>query len=480
VGVYKSTDGGDSWAPVNAGIETSQVVALAVHPALSDIVYAATDEGLMKTVDGGTTWTRLLWSGDALNEIFPASVAIDAADPNTLYVAGGLFSAEVARSADGGATWTHLTSLADPVPWMPTSVAIDPARPDTVRIGTASAGVQQMNLQPDLAIDADPLAVDLPLGVPVPYSIEVRNLGHLRATGVTLSIQLPAGSADVVATPSTGTCSVVASGITCLVPQLIADTLTVTGSITPSTVGAFKITSSVSSDQVDVDSTDNMGAQSSSVSAHADLAVSLTGPAVGVAGASLQFGLTISNSGPSPASGVHATYTVPVGMTIDSFSSPTSGCSKTSTDTIACDITSLNSGSSAALTVTGTAATAGTYVLTSAVSGQVTDNVSANNTASLSATISASAGSGGGGGGGGSGGGASGGGGGGGGGGGNLSPLFLLGLLLPGIARARKTRYISASLPHRAVRTGVRHAEEWFASDHRRSAPVPRAERLAR
>jgi hypothetical protein len=46
----------------NAGLQGSTVLALAVHPTQPDIVYAGTNTGLMKTLDGGMTWTALPWS----------------------------------------------------------------------------------------------------------------------------------------------------------------------------------------------------------------------------------------------------------------------------------------------------------------------------------------------------------------------------------------------------------------------------------
>src|SRR6266513_1294868 len=67
-GVYKSTDGGETWTHV--GLDKSERVAkIAVSPKNSDTVYAAvqgplwsdsTDRGLYKTSDGGKTWTQVL------------------------------------------------------------------------------------------------------------------------------------------------------------------------------------------------------------------------------------------------------------------------------------------------------------------------------------------------------------------------------------------------------------------------------------
>src|SRR6266513_4420358 len=67
-GIYKSTDGGESWNHV--GLEKSERVArIAVTPGKSDTIFAAvpgalwsdsSDRGLYKTSDGGKTWKQVL------------------------------------------------------------------------------------------------------------------------------------------------------------------------------------------------------------------------------------------------------------------------------------------------------------------------------------------------------------------------------------------------------------------------------------
>src|SRR5262249_10904214 len=62
-GVYKSTNGGGTWAPSNAGLGAPWVLSLAVTPAVPSTIYAgaiaetASNSGLFKSTDGGATWT---------------------------------------------------------------------------------------------------------------------------------------------------------------------------------------------------------------------------------------------------------------------------------------------------------------------------------------------------------------------------------------------------------------------------------------
>jgi photosystem II stability/assembly factor-like uncharacterized protein len=124
-GVYKSTDGGKSWA--NIGLKDSrQIGAIIVDPHNPDIVLVAAighafgpnaERGVFRTTDGGKSWARVLHRDDQTGAI---DVTFDPTDPKTVYAAlwqvrrqpwnfssggpgSGLF-----RSSDGGVTWAEL------------------------------------------------------------------------------------------------------------------------------------------------------------------------------------------------------------------------------------------------------------------------------------------------------------------------------------------------------------------------------------
>ena len=62
VGVLKSTDGGTTWTEMNAGLTGLDVHGLAVDPTKAGKVHAAVrdkGEGVYRTADGGTKWTRV-------------------------------------------------------------------------------------------------------------------------------------------------------------------------------------------------------------------------------------------------------------------------------------------------------------------------------------------------------------------------------------------------------------------------------------
>jgi hypothetical protein len=126
-GVYKSTDGGETWT--NMGLEESRHIGrIVMHPENPDIVYVAAmghlwganpERGLYKSTDGGQTWDRILFVDPQTGAV---DVAMDPSDPDILYAAmyqrqrrpwgfhGGGPGSGLYKSTDAGATWTKLTN----------------------------------------------------------------------------------------------------------------------------------------------------------------------------------------------------------------------------------------------------------------------------------------------------------------------------------------------------------------------------------
>lgn len=108
-GVYKSTDGGDTWAPINRGMIDYRITAIAVDPTNPQTIYAGSDAGeLFKSVDAGQTWDDLTAqlplrqeSHSSIEEIY-----LDPAKPGTLYLLCD--RAGILVSSDGGQKWSAL------------------------------------------------------------------------------------------------------------------------------------------------------------------------------------------------------------------------------------------------------------------------------------------------------------------------------------------------------------------------------------
>jgi photosystem II stability/assembly factor-like uncharacterized protein len=124
-GIYKSEDGGKSWK--NMGLKSSEHIGrIAIDPTNPDIVYVAAygplwtsggERGIYKTTDGGNTWKQVLKVSDytGCNEVI-----VDPRYPNIVYAAahqrqrkvftyiGGGPESALYRSTDSGASWNKI------------------------------------------------------------------------------------------------------------------------------------------------------------------------------------------------------------------------------------------------------------------------------------------------------------------------------------------------------------------------------------
>ena len=150
-GVYKSSDGGETWRHVGLR-ETQAIARIRIHPVNPDIVYVAAlghpygdneERGVFRSRDGGATWERVLHVSPRAGA---ADLIIDRTNPDVLYASiwqvyrrawqmwGGGPDSGLYRSEDGGDTWSELTEN----PGMPEGpigkigVTVSPANPDRV------------------------------------------------------------------------------------------------------------------------------------------------------------------------------------------------------------------------------------------------------------------------------------------------------------------------------------------------------------
>ena len=101
-GVMKSTDGGATFNTTGLNWNTTQsrqVFRVAVNPSNSAMIYAAADNGLYMSKDGGTNWTT------AISD-YIVDIKFDPANPAIAYASGTTFY----YSTDSGKTWTNNAS----------------------------------------------------------------------------------------------------------------------------------------------------------------------------------------------------------------------------------------------------------------------------------------------------------------------------------------------------------------------------------
>lgn len=126
-GIYKSTDGGNSWNYL--GLSAQSIISkIAVDPTNPQVIYAASmgvphtqgpNRGLYKTTDGGQTWEQILSLG---NDAGIIDLIMDPSNPQTLYASGwnrirnnqqtiGFGNAsKIFKTTDGGQNWTVLSN----------------------------------------------------------------------------------------------------------------------------------------------------------------------------------------------------------------------------------------------------------------------------------------------------------------------------------------------------------------------------------
>ncbi len=148
-GIWRSTDAGVTWQHV--GLTDQRIISrIVVNPVNTQEIYAATmglpfernvDRGLYKSIDGGLSWSKILFIGDDAGII---DLVMDPVNPQILYAAGwnrirnnqeSLISGPAARiykTTDGGQTWNILAGGLPQTDMSRIGIAISETSPSTL------------------------------------------------------------------------------------------------------------------------------------------------------------------------------------------------------------------------------------------------------------------------------------------------------------------------------------------------------------
>ncbi|HET7275416.1 MAG TPA: hypothetical protein VFI91_09660 [Longimicrobiaceae bacterium] len=163
-GLYKTTDGGETWELVKFISDRAGFIDIAMHPNNPDVLFAASWErirgpwffksggpgsGLWKSTDGGESWMEVEGGGFPETNKGRIGLAISESNPNVIYAlteaeegdTEGMTDEEAAqsgqkgtglyRSDDGGETWTWMNGE-DTRPFYYSQVRVDPSDPNYV------------------------------------------------------------------------------------------------------------------------------------------------------------------------------------------------------------------------------------------------------------------------------------------------------------------------------------------------------------
>ncbi|MBN8667031.1 MAG: hypothetical protein J0M30_05955 [Chitinophagales bacterium] len=148
-GLYKSTDGGDNWKKIGLD-STEHIAGIAIDPVNSNTIYVAAPgplwsdskhRGLYKSTDGGNTWNLVLYINEKTG---CADIEIDPTQPETIYASTWEFRRKpyafnsggngsgIFKSTDGGKTWKELSKGLPVKPFGRTALALAASAPQNL------------------------------------------------------------------------------------------------------------------------------------------------------------------------------------------------------------------------------------------------------------------------------------------------------------------------------------------------------------
>jgi uncharacterized repeat protein (TIGR01451 family) len=259
-------------------------------------------------------------------------------------------------------------------------------------------GVALLAAAPGVALGAADLSVSgtaspepVPAGQELTYTITVHNAGPDPATAATLEFELGQGLSPVSASATGGGTCTAAPIVKCDLGTITSGqandvTATIVASVGPQAPSALNSAATVySPDDTNPDPANDYSEVLTHVTPVADLALTMTAvPDPVVAGDLLTYSIVVENRGPSTATGVRVTDTLPAGV---DFVAASSACSE-ATGTVTCDVGTVTGGTSSTLDITVRPLSPGSITNDVTVASPVEDPNPGDNTVSVGATVS--------------------------------------------------------------------------------------------
>ncbi len=276
------------------------------------------------------------------------------------------------------------------------AATVSASTPDSVPGNNTSSTTADVTPSVDLALSKSQASPNPAVpGQPATWTLVATNNGSSTATGVTLTDVIPAGvtGAALTTTAAGWSCTATTCADGTMAPEASV-TFTVTGTLAPDRTGDLINTATLTATETDADPSDNTATATTPSTPRADLTVSKSpaSPNPAVPGQAVSWTVTVTNLGPSTATGLALADALPAQVSGATVSAP-AGWTCTGTDTRRCTAAALAPGASATFTVTGTLAPTATGSLTNAatISAATADPVTTNNAATSTTPTAPSA-----------------------------------------------------------------------------------------
>lgn len=377
---------------VNPAIDLSVIKVDSSDPVIAgnDLVYTITVSN-----DGPSTAT-----GVTMSDTLPAGVTFTSvtSSQGTAEEAGGVVTADLGSLASGASATVTVTVSVDPgtTGTLTNTATATGTETDTNTQNNSDTETTAVNSSVDLVITKTGSIATVSPGNSFSYEIVVTNEGPSTATDVSMTDTLPAELEFVNATSTAGTVNNVGNAITADLGTLAPGasvSITLHTRVLASASDMIQNTATVTSAETDSNSQNNSDNETTEVDSSVDLAITKTGSSASVLpGAALSYEIVVTNNGPSMATSVIMTDTLPAELQFVDAAS-TMGTVTNDGNAITADLGTLAAGASVTITLNTTvlANATGTIENTATVAAAEAESSTDNNTDSDVAQIVAAA-----------------------------------------------------------------------------------------
>ncbi len=361
-----------------SGTQFDQDTSNNTTPAVTTQVAGVANLGITKTVDRATanvgdtlTYTLTVANsgpqsatGTTVVDTLPAGVTRLGATPSQgSCPAGSPITCNLGTIPSGGSatiTVTARVGLGAANATATNSATVDAAQDDLTPGNDTATATTAIAPAADLRIDKTADRATADVGDTITWTLTATNDGPQSATGVTITDTIPSGvtlQQPITGLPSGVTCSVAGTVVSCPVSGAIASGASVVITLRGTVQRAAAETpqenvATVAGSQLDPDTADNTSRVTTTINAAADLRVTKTvnTPTANV-NDTLTWTVSVTNDGPSVATGVQLIDDLPAGTTLLTRTASQGTCSSTAAQVI-CAVGTLAPGATATATIT--------------------------------------------------------------------------------------------------------------------------------